>query len=201
MRTRAPLLVLATLLASASNAEPNPASNLCDRGGSISKADQAVQLIRFHQAIERRLTPLEDNHSACVERRLGQVESSVEAYCEARGSIGHDLAIQELDDLSNTLSSLQSDCCSEEIDEWSRLVERSYPETCSEMNTSYRNLVRLATEQQGRSADWMQCLLSQLDSITPPVVELCTTGTLSVRATYVEIGERIARRCPNAFSR
>jgi hypothetical protein len=174
-------------------AATDPASVLCDHASGTSRADRALNIVRFHQAIERSDPPLQESHVDCVERRLDQVVPAVDAYCLARHELGHDLANDELYRLDTELMSMFFDCDREAFGEIA-------PVTCSDLVPSYRALLEVLQAQGDGEKPWVQCLGENLDSVAPPVIEMCTSADLSVRAAYTEIVKRIARTCPGAFS-
>ena len=194
LRTSVVLSLL--LIATSSAAKLDPASDLCDHGGGGSAGDQAVRIIRFHQETERNLTPLAKRHAECVARRLSQIEDSVESYCQERSSLGHDLATDELWELDVALSSLYTDCSSEEYDQRREVLESVRPNSCSEVTSSVEAWLKIDELTEGMSESQKGCFHDSLDSLAEPLQALCGSGDLSVAASYVELGERLAKACP-----
>jgi hypothetical protein len=191
--------LLFTVLAAVTAAASDPASILCDRGGGASRSDRALNLVRFHQAIERNISPLKESQLKCVEQRIEDIAPAVNDYCRARQELGHDLASSELNKLDTELMSLSFDCDRADHERDTQILDKIAPKTCSEIVPSYRALLDVAQNRGDGEKAWVRCLGQNLDSVAPPVIEMCASTTLSVRAAYVEIQERVARICPDAF--
>jgi hypothetical protein len=190
--------LMLVLLASSAAIASDPASELCDRGGATSRADRAMIVVRFHKAIKYQTPALEERQAGCVQRRFAEIEKALTAYCDARRQIGHDLAADELDDLDHRLTSLYFDCEREARKRESELWEEAFPTTCSQLAGALNAFIQLS---RGRAEDHRPsiCVTEKVDSIAPPIVEMCTSGALSLRAAFVELAERTAQACPEAF--
>ena len=190
------LIVLTAIIsASAVSAETDPASALCDRGGGISLADRSITAVRFHQAIQRNITPLKDSHAGCVEFHYEEIRPAVDAYCSARSEIKHDLAVDELRDLNTELMSLYFECGREETDRFIELMERIKPAECSDLLSSLSAMIEYFRSKDDISENYTNCMERNHQSVAGPVVEMCRGGNITLEAALVELNNRIDSAC------
>ena len=198
MRAMAALLL--GVLAPAAGAATGPAADLCDGGGTGSRAERASKIVHFYKAIDRDAL-LEESQAGCVERKLDEITPAVDAYCAARKELGHDLAKDELTDLDSKLMHLALDCDREDFEQDMKIRESIEPKSCSDLVRSFRSWFEYKLRRGlGDDAEKLrdQCAGAHLDAVAPPVVEMCASKTISLPAADAEIGARLRQICLEA---
>ena len=175
----------------------DPGADLCDGFDSSARADEATRAIAFHQ----RLDPtgsfiLQERDSDCVVAALDPLSEKVRSYCAARAEVGHSLAVHELTMLSTHLNSLALDCSRERDRRREEQLGPMVPETCGDLANSFLSMVQFLTDEGEAPVSLLVCARTNVAVVAAELAEKCHSGELSLRASAVELAERISLICP-----
>lgn len=200
MRPRVALIISLLVLVSTTSlasSTVDPASTLCDRRGGATRSETATNIIVFQHSLEAESGPFEltELDHACVEARHSEVESRVAAYCDARAQAGHDLRIDPLTELHRVLESLRFECAQLRHEAEMALLEKMLPESCNELASSLRAFAEAVRTGREPDAEYADCIDANIEQLAPPVEEMCERGEMSLRPAFLELRERLAKRC------
>lgn len=188
------LQVALSLYASSALAE-SPAKLICDGFDRSSPSDQAARFVRFSQSIDSDLGAIDPRDQGCLATKLDSLEEDRRAYCEARSSLGHDLAAGPLSHLTTELFSASLECSRPRREAEIAFLKESTPESCEQLLSSLLAYATFYETTEPDQAAAMACYRAKAPEHAPPLAQACAEGVLSVRAAYVELGTRVSASC------
>jgi len=186
--------VLAIASAASAHAD-SPGAWVCDGFEESSIAARTDRLARFSAAIDAPLTSIDPVDKECVSMNLNSIEQARRSYCESRARLGHDLALNALHDLSHQIWLVSSGCGSVRRDAEIAALEEVYPKTCDGLLSSFLAFITFSESSSQRTPELTMCLRSAAPTLSPPLVVACEERSLSLRAAYVELSERVGTEC------
>jgi hypothetical protein len=98
---------------------------------------------------------------------------------------------------ASVLFEIQSQCWSTRREQEGALLDRMLPESCDQLLPSFLALLEFVeSNRTTTSKQHFDCARDVAPRHAAELVRSCASGSLSVRAAYVELDERVSRACP-----